>query len=143
MQISGLEIDFSELMDLRVDYAFKLFFATEDTSRLISLLNAIYANKGIPRVINTLTIVNPAMEKADELDKLSILDMELFNNKLRKIAAGFLSSGGAGKPQECLLPFKVLPRRVAAKRLGKTCKLFIGSSLGAVWGHDYTRERQD
>jgi len=27
-------------------------------------------------------------------------------NKLRKIAAGFLSLGGAGKPQECLLAFQ-------------------------------------
>ncbi|MDR2713506.1 MAG: immunity 22 family protein, partial [Clostridiales bacterium] len=29
------------------------------------------------------------------------------------IQRGFLLSGGAGKPQECLLPFKVLPRRLA------------------------------
>jgi len=47
---------------------------------------------------------------------------------LNKIAAGFLSSGGVGKPQECLLPFKVLPRRMAAKRQGKMCKLFTNSS---------------
>ncbi|MCL1873562.1 MAG: hypothetical protein FWF85_05545 [Clostridiales bacterium] len=32
------------------------------------------------------------------------------------IRRGFLSSGGVGKPQECLLPFKVFPRRLAAKR---------------------------
>jgi len=46
---------------------------------------------------------------------------------LSKIAAGFLSSGGAGKPQEGLLPFKVLPHHMAAKRQGKMCKLFMGS----------------
>ena len=50
-------------------------------------------------------------------------------NKLRKIAAGFLSSGGMGKPQECLLPFKVLPCHMAAKRQGKMCKLFTDGSL--------------
>jgi len=44
---------------------------------------------------------------------------EVCGNKVYKIAAGFLSSGGAGKPQECLLPFKVLPHRPAAKRQGK------------------------
>jgi len=54
---------------------------------------------------------------------------ELFGNKLNKIAAGFLLSGGVEKPQECLLPFKVFPRRMAAKRQGKMCKLFMNSSL--------------
>ena len=49
-------------------------------------------------------------------------------NKLRKTAAGFLSSDSAGKPQECLLPFKILPRCMAAKRQGKMCKLLITSS---------------
>ena len=53
---------------------------------------------------------------------------ELSVNKLRKIAAGILSSGGAGKPQECLLPFKVLPCHMAAKSQGKMCKLFTDSS---------------
>jgi hypothetical protein len=53
---------------------------------------------------------------------------ELLINKLRKIAAGFLSSCGGGKPRECLLPFKVFTRRMAAKRQGKMCKLFINSS---------------
>jgi hypothetical protein len=38
---------------------------------------------------------------------------------LRKIAAGFLLSGGVGKPQECLLPFKVFTHRMATKRQGK------------------------
>ena len=48
---------------------------------------------------------------------------------MRKIAAGFLSSGGDGKPKECLWPFEVLQHRMAAKRQGKMCKLFPGSSL--------------
>ena len=69
------EIDFSDLMDLRVDYAFKLFFATGDTSRLVSLLNAIFKNKRIPRVITSLVVVNPNLEKADAEDKLSVLDI--------------------------------------------------------------------
>jgi len=30
--------------------------------------------------------------------------------------AGFLLPCGVEKPQECLVPFKVLPRRMAAKR---------------------------
>jgi len=73
--MSTPDIDFSDLMDLRVDYAFKLFFATGDTSHLISLLNAIFENKQIPRVIVDLTIVNPHLEKVDAEDKLSILDI--------------------------------------------------------------------
>jgi len=51
---------------------------------------------------------------------------------LYKIANGFLSSGDAGKPQECLEPFKVLPRRMAAKRQGKMYKLFTDSTYVAV-----------
>jgi len=47
---------------------------------------------------------------------------------LRKIAAGFLSPCDVEKPQECLLPFKVLLRRMAVKRQGKMYKLFAGSS---------------
>jgi predicted transposase/invertase (TIGR01784 family) len=70
-----LNIDFSALMDLRVDYAFKLFFVMCDIRRLISLLNAIFANKGIPRVIVELTILNPILDKKDETDKLSIIDI--------------------------------------------------------------------
>ena len=64
-----------ELMDLRVDYAFKLLFATGDTKRLISLLNAIFANKRIPRLVTSLTVVNPFIEKASLEDKLSVLDI--------------------------------------------------------------------
>jgi predicted transposase/invertase (TIGR01784 family) len=68
-------INFAQLMDLRVDYAFKLFFTMGDTHRLISLLNAIFANKGIPRSINVLTVLNPFLEKMDDNDKLSIVDL--------------------------------------------------------------------
>jgi len=70
-----MKIDFSQLMDLRVDYAFKLIFGTGDTLFLISLLNAIFANKKIPRIIECLTVVNPYLEKHSKGDKLSILDI--------------------------------------------------------------------
>ena len=70
-----LEIDFPMLMDLRVDYAFKLLFGAGDTLFLISLLNAIFANKSIPRIIKSLTIINPFLEKYSKGDKLSILDI--------------------------------------------------------------------
>ena len=68
-------IDFSQLMDMRVDYAFKLFFGTGDTKHLVSLLNAVFANKKIPRKIESLTIVNPYLEKHSKEDKLSVLDI--------------------------------------------------------------------
>ena len=74
-EISINDIEFSELMDLRVDYAFKLLFATGETHRLISLLNAIFENKQIPRVIDALEVVNPFLEKAAIEDKLAILDI--------------------------------------------------------------------
>ena len=70
-----LKIDFSQLMDIRVDYVFKLIFGTGDTLFLISLLNAIFANKKIPRIIKSLTVVNPYLEKHSKGDKLSILDI--------------------------------------------------------------------
>ena len=70
-----MKIDFSQLMDLRIDYAFKLIFGTGDTLFLISLLNAIFANKKIPRIIESLTIENPYLEKYSKGDKLSILDI--------------------------------------------------------------------
>ena len=70
-----LHIDFSKLMDMRVDYAFKAFFGTGDTLFLISLLNAIFANKKIPRIIKSLTIVNRHLEKHSKSDKLSMLDL--------------------------------------------------------------------
>ena len=74
-KIEILKIDYALLMDLRVDYAFKLIFGTGDTLFLISLLNAIFANKKIPRIIKSLTIVNPYLEKHSKEDKLSILDI--------------------------------------------------------------------
>ena len=70
-----LEIDFSDLMDLRIDYAFKLIFGLGNTIFLISLLNAIFANKKIPRKIKTLTIMNPYLDKYSKDDKLSVLDI--------------------------------------------------------------------
>ncbi|MCL1997242.1 MAG: Rpn family recombination-promoting nuclease/putative transposase [Turicibacter sp.] len=68
-------LDFSQLMDLRVDYAFKLIFGTGKTIFLISLLNAIFASAGIRRIIKSLTILSPNLEKRSEQDKLSILDV--------------------------------------------------------------------
>jgi len=69
------DIDFSELMDLRVDYAFKLCFSARGKQRLICLLNAIFENKRIPRVVTDLTIMNPSLEKASVNDKFSVLDI--------------------------------------------------------------------
>ena len=71
------DIDFSNpnLLDLRVDYAFKLFFTTGGTHRLKSLLNAIFENKQIPRIVSSLAVVNPSLEKAAVEDKLSVLDI--------------------------------------------------------------------
>jgi len=74
-KIEIIKIDYALLMDLRVDYAFKLIFGTGDTLFLISLLNAIFANKKIPRIIKSLTVVNPYLEKHSKEDKLSILDI--------------------------------------------------------------------
>ena len=70
-----LKIDYSQLMDLRVDYAFKLLFVKGDPRLLISLLNAIFANKKIHRIIKSLTIKNPFLEKESSEDKLAILDI--------------------------------------------------------------------
>ena len=67
-------LDFTQLMDLRLDYAFKLMFVTE-VQGLISLLNAVFANAGIKRIIKSLTITNPYLEKQTEDGKLSILDI--------------------------------------------------------------------
>ena len=70
-----LKIEFSKLMDLRIDYVFKLVFGSSDTRFLISLLNAVFANKKIPRIVKSLIIVNPYIEKHTKEDKLSILDI--------------------------------------------------------------------
>jgi len=69
------EIDYSQLMDLRIDYAFKLLFTKGNPRLLISLLNAIFANKKIPRLIKSLTVKNPYLDKESSADKLSILDI--------------------------------------------------------------------
>ncbi|MCL2049909.1 MAG: Rpn family recombination-promoting nuclease/putative transposase [Defluviitaleaceae bacterium] len=69
------DIDFSELMDLRVDYAFKRIFGEGEDIFLISLLNAIFESKKLPRVIRSLTVANPFLEKQSKGDKLSILDI--------------------------------------------------------------------
>ena len=71
----NLKIDYHSLMDLRIDFAFKSLFAKGDPTPLISLLNAIFANKKIQRVIQTLTVKNPYLEKETSEDKLSILDI--------------------------------------------------------------------
>ena len=70
-----LDIDFSKLMDLRVDYAFKLIFGSKEHLFLISLLNAIFANKKISRIIKSLTIENPYLEKQSKEGKTSVLDI--------------------------------------------------------------------
>ena len=70
-----LKIDYNALMDLRIDFAFKSLFAKGDPASLISLLHAIFENKKIQRVIKTLKIKNPYLEKETSNDKLSILDI--------------------------------------------------------------------
>lgn len=71
-----MDIDLDNLMDLRVDFAFKLLFTLGEQVLLISLLNAIFENKGIPRVVKSLRVMNPYLEKESEKDKLSILDIK-------------------------------------------------------------------
>ena len=73
MNSGRTELDYTTLIDLRVDYAFKLFFS--NVNRLISLLNAIFAHKGLGRVVIALTIVNPNLEREGEDNKLAILDI--------------------------------------------------------------------
>ena len=70
-----LKIDYYHLMDLRIDYAFKILFTKGDPRLLMSLLNAIFANKKINRIIKSLTIKNPFLDKESGDDKLSILDI--------------------------------------------------------------------
>ena len=70
-----LEINFDLLMDLRIDYAFKLLFSKGEPRLLISLLNAIFANKKITRIIKSIVIKNPYLDKESDEDKLSILDI--------------------------------------------------------------------
>jgi len=73
-KLKSLNIDYSLLMDLRIDYAFKIF-AEGNPNSLISLLNAIFANKKIRRIIKSIIIKNPYLDKKSNEDKLSILDI--------------------------------------------------------------------
>ena len=68
-------IDFDSLMDLRVDYAFKLLFTKGDSRLMVSLLNSIFANKEIRRRIKSVVIKNPHLEKESDEAKHSILDI--------------------------------------------------------------------
>ena len=82
------EINFGELLDLRVDYAFKGIFAALDNKQLlISLLNAIFGHSGINREIKDLTVTNPYLDKQSIDDKLSIIDIiaELADNTVISI----------------------------------------------------------
>ena len=73
-EIENLTIDYSQLMDLRVDFAFKTFVESNPEA-LISLLNAIFANAKIKRVVKNILLKNPNMDKKSVEDKLSILDV--------------------------------------------------------------------
>ena len=73
-EIDNLIIDYSQLMDLRVDFAFKTF-AEGNPESLISLLNAIFANAKIKRVVKGVRLKNPNMDKKSIEDKLSVLDV--------------------------------------------------------------------
>jgi predicted transposase/invertase (TIGR01784 family) len=74
-EVETLQIDYFRLMDLRVDFAFKLLFTKGDPRLLISLLNAIFANKKINRIVKSISIKNPFLDKETDEDKLSILDI--------------------------------------------------------------------
>jgi len=69
-----IEIDYSQLMDLRVDFAFKTF-VEGNPEALVSLLNAIFANAKINRIVKSVCLKNPNMDKKSIEDKLSILDV--------------------------------------------------------------------
>jgi len=59
-----------------VDYLFKRIFGNDDDkSRLISLVNAIFANKNIDRIVADIILINSALEKHNESDKFSIIDI--------------------------------------------------------------------
>jgi predicted transposase/invertase (TIGR01784 family) len=69
-----ISIDYAQLMDLRVDFAFKTF-AERNPEALTSLLNAIFANGKIERIVKSVRLKNPSMDKKSVEDKLSILDV--------------------------------------------------------------------
>ena len=73
-ETTTLKIDYSMLMDLRVDFAFKTF-VEGNPKALISLLNAIFANAKINRIVKNVRLKNPNMDKKSITDKLSILDV--------------------------------------------------------------------
>jgi len=70
----AISIDYAKLMDLRVDFAFKAF-AEGNPKALTSLLNAIFANAKINRIVKSVRLKNPSMDKKSIEDKLSILDI--------------------------------------------------------------------
>jgi hypothetical protein len=53
----------------------------------------------------------------------------VIGNKVYKIALGFLLSGGAKKPQECLLPFKVFSVPHDGKKTRQDVKFISGHPL--------------
>jgi predicted transposase/invertase (TIGR01784 family) len=67
-------IDYSQLMDLRIDFAFKTF-ADSNPEAMTSLINAIFANGKINRIVKSVHIKNPNLNKKSIEDKLSILDV--------------------------------------------------------------------
>ena len=72
--IETIFIDYSQLMDLRIDFAFKTF-ADGNPEAMTSLLNAIFANQKINRIVKSVRIKNPNLDKKSVEDKLSILDV--------------------------------------------------------------------
>ena len=66
-------IDFDRLLDLRLDYLFKLMFG--DKQRLISLVNAVFINKKLDRIVTDLAFINTAIEKQSPEDKYSTIDI--------------------------------------------------------------------
>ena len=84
-QITHRDINFEELMDLRIDYAFKLVLAGKNTRHLINLLNAIFSNKNIPLIVADLTIENTFLERRSKEEKLSVLDIRATLNDGMKI----------------------------------------------------------
>jgi len=73
-EIETIIIDYSKLMDLRIDFAFKTF-ADGNPEAMTSLLNAIFANAKINRIVKSVRIKNPNFDKKSIEDKLSILDV--------------------------------------------------------------------
>ena len=73
-EIEIVKIDYALLMDLRVDFAFKTF-VEGNREALISLLNAIFANAKINRIVKSVRLKNSNLDKKSIEDKLSILDV--------------------------------------------------------------------